>query len=76
MSFTSTATIQKYSEITMFAIFLYEILSSKVNCIFGINAGRVFKFVHCYDTGTKWFQYYPDHTPLVCIPKVIPQEDS
>ncbi len=57
-------------------VFVCNILSSKVNCIFGIDAGRAFKFVHCYDTGTMWFQDYPDHTPLVCIPKVIPQEDS
>ncbi len=57
-------------------VFIWDFLRSKVNCIFGIDAGRSFKFVHCYDTGTMWFPDYPDQTPLVCIPKVIPQEDS
>ncbi len=58
-------------------IFVCDFLSSKINCIFGIDAGRAFKFLHCYDTGTMWFQDYPDQTPLVCIPKVIiPQEIS
>ncbi len=52
---------------------LCNFLSSNVNYIFGIDAGRAFKFVHCYETGTMWFQ---DQTPLVCIAKVIPQEDS
>ncbi len=57
-------------------VFVCDFLNSKLNCIFGINAGRAFKFVHCCDTGTMCFQDYLDQTPLICIKKVIPQEDS
>ncbi len=57
-------------------VFVCDFPSSKVKCIFGVDAGRTFKFVHCYDTGTVWFLDNPNQTPLYCIPRVITQEEN
>ncbi len=57
-------------------VFVCDFLSPTVNCIFGIDAGRAFKYVLCYDTGTVWCLDDPNQSPLYCIPKVISQEDN
>ncbi len=57
-------------------VFICDFLSLTVNCIFGIDAGRDFKYVLYYDTGTLWCLDDPNQTPLYCIPKVITQEDN
>ncbi len=35
-------------------VFVCDFLSPNVNCVFGIDAERAFKYVLCYDTGTIW----------------------
>ncbi len=35
-------------------VFVCDFLSPNVNYVFGIDAGRAFKYVLCYDTGTIW----------------------
>ncbi len=47
-----------------------------MNCVFGIDAGRAFKYVLYYDTGTIWCLDDPKQSPLYCIPNVITQDDN
>ncbi len=47
-----------------------------MNCVFGIDAGRAFKYVLRYDTGTIWCLDDPKQSPLYCIPNVITQDDN
>ncbi len=47
-----------------------------MNCIFGIDAGRAFKYVLCYNTGAIWCLDDPNQSPLYCIPKGITQDDT
>ncbi len=35
-----------------------------MNCVFGIDARRAFKYVLCYDIGTIWCFDDPNQTPL------------
>ncbi len=39
-------------------VFACDFLSPKVNCIFGVDTCRAFKFVHCCDTGTMYSEPY------------------
>ncbi len=57
-------------------VFVCDFLSPNMNCVFGIDAGRTFKYVLCYDTGTIWCLDDPKQSPLYCIPKVITQDDN
>ncbi len=54
---------------------LCDFLSPNVNCIFRIDAGRAFKYVLCYDTGTIWCLDDPNQFALYCIPKCITQDN-
>ncbi len=57
-------------------LFVCDFLSLNVNCVLGIDAGRAFKYVLCYDTGTIWCLDDHNKSPLNCIPKAITQDDN
>ncbi len=57
-------------------VFVCDFLSPNMNSVFGIDAGRAFKYVLCYDTGTIWCLDDPKQSPLYCIPKVINHDDN
>ncbi len=57
-------------------VFICHFLSPNVNCVFGIDTGRAFKYVLCCDTGTIWCLDDPNQSPLYGIPNVITQDDN
>ncbi len=57
-------------------VFVCDFLSPNVNCVFGIDAERAFKYVLCYATGTIWSLDDPKLSPLYYIPNVITQDDK
>ncbi len=76
MSFASNAYIRYPIQSVCQPVFVCDILSPNVNCVFGIDVGRAFKYVLCYDTGTILCLDDPKQSPLYCIPKVIIQDDN
>ncbi len=57
-------------------VLVCDFLSTNVNCVFGIDVGRSFKYVLCYDTGTIWCLDDPKQSSLYCIPNIITQNDN
>ncbi len=74
MPFASNAYIWYLVKTICLPVFVCDFLSPNLNCVFGIDAGRAFKYVLCYDTGTIWCLDHPKQSPLYCIPNVITQD--